>query len=143
MKTTTQIARGFTILEILIVLGIMSLLVGVGIATMTDVFSDAEETKAKLDIKSLNEGLIRYKIKGGIYPSEQQGLIALVRKPDGQPQPKAWKPIFKSENAVIDPWGTPYHYKYPGQINRDSYDIFSVGKDKQAGTSDDIGNWDQ
>ncbi len=145
MKTNTDPNRksksGFTLLEILIVLGIIALIAGIGVGMMTDVFGDAGEVKAKTDVNTLQSALLRYKIKGGLYPTEAQGLQALYKKPTTKPQPSSWKPYVNSEKSLIDPWQQPYEYRNPGKVNTDSYDVFSKGPDMKAGTEDDIGNW--
>ena len=134
-------SRAFTLMEMILVLGIIALLLGVGTYFMVDVLGDAEEGKAKADIKAISTSLIRYKTKARIYPSEQQGLDALVTRPTGSPEPASWKQFMKPQ-GIIDPWGRKYEYRYPGKYNSDSYDIFSLGFDGKEGTEDDIGNWD-
>ena len=133
--------RAFTLMEMILVLGIIALLLGVGTYFMVDVLSDAEEGKAKADITALSTSLIRYKTKARMYPSEQQGLDALVNRPNSQPEPASWKQFMKPQ-GIIDPWGQTYEYRYPGKHNATSYDIFSLGFDKKEGTEDDIGNWE-
>lgn len=127
-------------MEMLLVLGIISLLVGMGVFMMTDVFGDAEDATVKGNIQTLRTNLIRYKTMGTMYPTTSQGLDALVEKPTEAPIPQRWKQ-FVPEQAIYDPWGNKYQYRYPGKQNPDSYDIFSLGKDGQEGTEDDIGNW--
>lgn len=87
--------------------------------------------------KTLRAKVLIYKIKGGVYPSEQQGLAVLVTKPQGQPQTSAWKQLLENEE-LIDPWGTPYQYKYPSVRNPLDFDLYSFGPDKTGGTEDDI-----
>ena len=90
LKSRSKRKAGFSLLEIIIVLGIIALIAGGGIAIYNGVFGDAEEVKAKTDVQSLQANLMRYKIKCGTFPSEQQGLKALVVRPTGQPQPDSW-----------------------------------------------------
>ncbi|MDF1824044.1 MAG: type II secretion system major pseudopilin GspG [Verrucomicrobiales bacterium] len=130
----------FTLMEMLLVLGIIALLIGMGTVMMKDVLGDAEEGRAKGDIAGLTASVIRYKTKGGLYPTTSQGLKALVVRPSDGPQPKSYKSLLKEE-ALYDPWGNLYQYRYPGKFNTDSYDIFSVGKDGKEGTEDDVSNW--
>ena len=132
---------GYTLMEMILVLGIIAILLGMGTFLMVNVLGDAEEGKAKADIQAIHASLIRYKTKGGMYPATEQGLEALVKRPSGGPAPKGWKQLMK-ESALNDPWGRPYQYRYPGKYNTDSYDIFSIGQDGKEGTEDDIGNWD-
>ena len=133
--------RAFTLMEMILVLGIIALLLGVGTYFMVDVLGDAEEGKARADIQALSASLIRYKTKARIYPSEQQGLDALVTRPTSSPEPAGWKQFMKPQ-GIIDPWGRKYEYRYPGKYNTSTYDIFSLGFDNKEGTEDDIGNWD-
>lgn len=132
--------RGYTLMEMLLVLGIIGLLLGLGVYSMTGVLGDADEGKAKADIKNFEANLIRYKTKAGIYPTTEQGLRALVERPSAGPAPRSWKQFLK-EPALTDPWSSPYQYRYPGKHNPDGYDIYSFGPDKQEGTDDDVGNW--
>ncbi len=144
MKNTKQsaqrFAKGFTLMEMLLVLAIIGLLVGMGSYMMVNVVGDAEYTKVDADIMTLKSNLIRYKTKAGLYPSTEQGLNALAVKPSDGPQPKRWSQLTK-EAALYDPFGNLYQYKYPGTHNPETYDIWSIGKDGKDGTDDDIGNW--
>lgn len=133
-------AAGYTLMEMILVLGIIALLLGMGTYFMVNVLGDAEDGKARADIQAIHASLIRYKTGAGIYPTTEQGLEALVKRPSTGPAPRAWKEYLK-EQALIDPWGRPYQYRYPGRHNPDSYDIFSLGRDGQEGTADDVGNW--
>lgn len=141
MKISSVSGRsGFTLMEMILVLAIIALLIGMGTVMMRNVLGDAEEGRAKGDIQALSASVIRYKTKGGLYPTTGQGLKSLVERPSDGPQPRSWKPLVKEE-ALYDPWGNAYQYRYPGKVNTDTYDIFSVGPDQQEGTEDDIGNW--
>ncbi|MCB1061335.1 MAG: type II secretion system major pseudopilin GspG [Verrucomicrobiae bacterium] len=139
-KTRSAQARGYTLMEMLLVLGIIGLLLGLGVYSMVGVLGDADDSKVRADIQNFHANLIRYKTKAGIYPTTEQGLEALVKRPSSGPAPRAWKQFLK-ESALVDPWSKPYQYRYPGKHNPDSYDIFSFGMDGQEGTEDDIGNW--
>ena len=84
--------------------------------------------------------LARYKGFTGAYPTTDQGLEALVRKPVIQPVPDPWIPVTTPAN-LVDPWGTPYRYRCPGARNPNSFDLWSYGPDGKAGTDDDIIGW--
>ena len=137
---TNTAIRGFTLMEMLLVLAIIGLLVGMGSYMMVNVVGDAEDMKATADLKAFEANLIRYKTKASLYPTTQQGLKALVTRPSDGPQPRSWKQYTK-EPALYDPFGNPYQYQLPGTRNPDTYDIWSIGKDGKSGTEDDIGNW--
>ena len=127
-------------MEMLLVLGIIALLIGMGTYMMVDVLGDADEGKVKGDLKALDASLIRYKTKGGLYPTTGQGLQSLVTRPTDGPQPRSYKSLIRKE-ALIDPWGNEYRYLRPGKYNPETYDIYSLGPDGKEGTEDDIGNW--
>ena len=140
-RLSTKTSRGYTLMEMILVLGIIALLLGTGAYVMKGVMGSADDGRAHSDIKTIDASLIRYKINAGWYPSTQQGLEALVKRPSGNPAPKKWQQLLKNEENLTDPWGRPYQYRQPGKFNTDSYDIFSTGPDGQEGTEDDITNW--
>lgn len=139
-KFTPASAHGYTLMEMILVLFIISLLLGGGVYLMQGVGQDAEVVKARADIKTWETNLIRYKTKALMLPTQPQGLEAMVKEPTSEPKPKMWTPMSKPE-ALIDPWGKKYQYRNPGKKNPQSYDVFSTGPDGQEGTADDIGNW--
>ena len=132
---------GFTLLEIVIVLLIIGVIAGIGASMLLNPTDDADIVDAKVSVKTFETALLSYHLKGNVYPSEQQGLKALYQKPQSSPQPAIWSQQIKNENDLIDPWGTPYQYHHPAKIGQSNFDIYSMGPDKQKGTSDDIGNW--
>jgi general secretion pathway protein G len=133
--------RGFTLLEIMIALAILSLLIGLAVSNLDKFFGDAQSSTAQLFVKeSIKLPLTSYRIKMGDYPSTAEGLQALITAPAGKAE--QWSgPYFADTKIPLDPWGEPYVYRYPGTKNKSSYDIFSKGPDKTEGTADDIGNW--
>lgn len=82
---------------------------------------------------------MQYKMLNSVYPSQSQGLEALVARPTEDPQPKVWSQWAKPEN-IIDPWGRKMQYRYPGKHNVRGYDVFSLGPDGIESV-DDTGNW--
>ena len=131
--------RGFTLFEMLLVLGIISLLMGFVIYQLGGVQGDAQQQKARADILTLREALSAYQMTCGTLPTTEQGLKALWSKPTAEPIPDHWSRQMDAE--VRDPWGNSYQYLNPGKHNPDRYDIWSMGPDGQPGTADDIGNW--
>jgi general secretion pathway protein G len=131
---------GFTLLEIMLVVMIIALLAGSAIYMMGGNLEIANNVRIKGDIQSLGTALMVYRSSNGFLPTTEQGLKALVTKPESSPKPRNWA---KSADSVpIDPYGMEYNYVQPGIHNPDSYDLFSAGKDRIANTPDDKGNWE-
>lgn len=133
--------RGFTLIEIMVVVVILGILAAVVVPRLIDRPDEARAVKAKQDIRLLESSLNLYRLDNFYYPSTQQGLDALVNKPSGEPQAKNWKRYI--EKLPKDPWGNPYQYLHPGV--KGEMDIFSLGADNRPGgegPAADIGNWD-
>ncbi len=131
--------RGFTLLELLVVMVIIGLLAAyVGPKYFSQV-GKSEVKMAQAQIDSLEKALHQYRLDVGQYPTSEQGLNALVTRPGNELK---WQGPYLSKMPPPDPWGRPYQYKYPG--DRAEFDLFSLGKDGQpGGTGDaaDIANW--
>lgn len=133
---------GFTLLEILVVLAIIGLLAGLAITNVDRIFGGAQGSAAKLFVtQTLKTSLTTYRIHMGNYPSSSEGLQALVSAPSAKAD-KWHGPYIEGGRIPLDPWEEPYQYAYPGTRNKESYDLWSKGPDKQSGTADDIGNWE-
>lgn len=134
-------ARGFTLVELLVVLAILGLLAGlVGPQVMK--FLGGSKTKtAALQIHDLGATLDLYRLEVGNYPSSDQGLEALVRQPGNAPN---WNgPYLKKTEVPKDPWGNEYHYRAPGQNG--AFDIWSLGADNREGGEGedrDVTSWE-
>ncbi len=133
--------RGFTLLEIMVVVVIMGMLSAIVATNVMGQKSKAEIETARINIKNFQDSLELYKLDNHIYPTTEQGLDALVSKPTVSPIPKGY-----NENGYIrelpqDPWGNDYIYLNPGNHNARSYDVYSSGPDGEPDTEDDIGNW--
>jgi general secretion pathway protein G len=144
MKTThKRHARpgesGFTLVEMVLVLGIIALLVGAGIVSLIGVLDVGKDKRVRADITTLSSALRAYETENMFVPTTEQGLMALVEKPMSRPLPQTWRPMLKK--VLIDPWGNPYHYRRPGLKDKGGFDIFSLGPDGVPDTADDIGNW--
>ena len=140
LRATRRTVRGFTLMEMILVLAIISLLVGLGIYSLTNVGTSSEMVAANANVHTLDTNLIRYKTMAGALPSQAQGLKALTIRPSGDPAPNMWVQCVEP-NALIDPWGKPYQYRNPGKRKTNGYDVYSLGPDGVDGTEDDIGNW--
>lgn len=140
----TRRDAGFTLIEIMVVLVIIAILgalIGPQILGRVD---EARITAAKQDIRTLGTALDLYRMDNFRYPTTDQGLEALVRKPD-DPAVRNWKPegYLKSRTVPKDPWGSEYLYLQPG-TRGGAYDLYSLGADGQPGGEEvdaDIGNW--
>lgn len=128
--------RGFTLIEIMLVVIIIGILVSLVAPRLAGRSEEARKQAAKADIEGgLSLALDLYEVDNGTYPSR---LDDLVNQPSGAAN---WKGPYLKKGLPSDPWGNPYHYAHPGQHNTSSYDLFSAGSDKQEGTEDDVVNW--
>lgn len=128
-------------LEILVVIAIMLLLVGLAVSNVQNFFGGAQTDVVKVFVSSsMKTPLTAFRMDMGDYPSTAEGLQALATAP--QSRGDKWRGPYVADGKIPnDPWGEKYQYRYPGQRNKGSYDIWSKGPDKQDGTADDIGNW--
>lgn len=130
-------------MEILVVLAILGLLAGLAINKFTGAYGGAQVDTARFFVNNaIKTPLMTYRFNMHDYPSTQEGLQALVSRPESNSGGEWRGPYLDPAKVPIDPWGQAYHYAYPGTHNKDGYDIWSAGPDKQSGTDDDIGNWD-
>lgn len=140
MKLTSQ--KGFTLIEIMIVVVILSILASLIIPRIMNRPDQARVVKAQQDMRAIESALNMYRLDNFYYPTTNQGLEALVNKPSLQPEPANWQQAYL-DKLPNDPWGQPYLYLMPGK-NGD-FDLFTYGADKRKGGEDsdtDIGNWD-
>ena len=135
------VASGFTLLEMVIVLGIIAMIMGGAIFTMQKISDSGALTVVDGDFNSINNALQSYRTNARSYPSQSQGLQALVQKPTSEPRPKRWTQIL--DKVPVDPWNQEYQYKFPGSKDSSRPEIISIGKDGQAGTEDDLSSQDE
>lgn len=127
--------RGFTLLELLVVLAILGLLVGLVAPAALRQLGSAKEKVAHLEIQRLATSLDMYKLDVGTYPSTEQGLGALVSRPSGVTH---WNgPYVKQDKVPEDPWGRQYVYRNPSQRPGHEYDLLSLGPNGQTGAQGD------
>jgi general secretion pathway protein G len=134
--------RGFTLIEVMVVVVILSILAAFIVPRIMDRPDQARRVRARNDIRAIESALNLYRLDNGFYPSGEQGLAALVHKPSGDPEPKNWKEGGYLEELPVDPWGNPYIYLNPGIHKK--IDIMSLGADGRPGgegNDADIGNW--
>ena len=137
-----QRQRGFTLIEIMVVIVILGILASVVVPRIMDRPDEAKIVKAKTDIRAIKAALDLYKLDNYNYPSTDQGLDALVNRPTGNPEPRNYKEGGYLDRIPNDPWGNPYRYLSPGEHG--AVDIYSLGADGQPGgegVNADIGNW--
>ncbi|MGD9807248.1 MAG: type II secretion system major pseudopilin GspG [Deferribacterales bacterium] len=128
--------KGFTIIEVLVVIVILGILGSLLVPKFLDKPDEARVAKANLDIKAIESALKIYKLENSVYPTTEQGLEALIRKPEVEPIPKNYKRGgYIEENSIKDPWDNDYVYRSPGEDDRD-YEIISYGADGKEGGED-------
>lgn len=133
-------ARGFTLLELLVVMVVLGLLAGLVAPKYFSQIGKSEAKAARAQIESLAKALDLYRLDNGRYPSTEQGLAALAARPGDAPK---WAGPYLQKNVPADPWGRNYAYLSPGE--RGEYDLFSLGRDGQPGgdgDNGDITSWD-
>ena len=130
---------GFTLLEIMVVVVILGILASMVLPQLLGNKEQAERQKVISDITTLEGAMDMYKLNNSRYPTTDQGLEALVSKPDVDPVPRNFREGGYIKRLPNDPWGTPYLLLSPGENGQ--YDIFSAGLDREEGSEDDIGNW--
>ncbi len=134
--------RGFTLIEIMVVVVILGILAAIVVPRLLDEPEKARRTSAATQIRSLEEALGIFKLDNGFYPSTEQGLQALVEKPTTGRIPARYKAGGYIRKIPLDPWGQPYIYLYPGLHGE--LDLFSYGPDGETGgegENADIANW--
>ena len=133
--------RGFTLIELMVVLVIIGVLAALIVPNVLDRTDDARATAARTDVHNIMQALKLYKVDNQRFPTAEQGLQALVQRPAAGPAPVNWKGPYL-EKLPNDPWGSPYQYLNPGV--QAEVDVMSFGADGQSGgdgKNADIGSW--
>ncbi len=139
-RAKKALQRGFTLIELMVVLVILGILAVLVVPNVLDRADDARTTAAKTDIANLTQALKLYKLDNQRYPTAEQGLQALVSKPAAGQAPTAWRPYL--DKLPQDPWGKPYQYLNPGI--KGEIDVMSFGADGVTGgegKNADVGSW--
>ena len=135
--------RGFSLIEIMVVLVIMGLLISVVAPTVLERADEARVQKVYADFANIETALKLYRLDNFVYPTTEQGLEALVEPTTLAPEPRNFKKGGYLDRLPIDPWGQPYLYLSPGENGET--DLYSLGADALSGGTDqsaDLGNWD-
>ena len=138
MRSERQL--GFTLVEVMVVVVILGILAVLIVPRVIGRTEEARAAAAKHDIATIMQSLKLYHLDNGRYPTNEQGLQALVSRPQSQPAPPNWKPYL--DKLPKDPWGNPYQYLNPGVHGE--IDVFSLGADGQPGGTGadlDVGSW--
>ncbi|MCK5707072.1 MAG: type II secretion system major pseudopilin GspG [Candidatus Aureabacteria bacterium] len=139
-----SVKRGFTLIELMVVIIILGILAGAVIPKLAGRTRQARIVAAGADINSnISVALDLYETDNGTFPTTSQGLKALLEKPSSAPTPINWSGPYLKKGIPKDPWGQVYIYTSPGSKNAQWYDLSSSGPDAKKNTEDDIVNWEQ
>ncbi|WP_312972808.1 type II secretion system major pseudopilin GspG [Pseudomonas sp.] len=143
MRSNRFTQRGFTLMEIMVVIFIMGLLIAVVAPSVLGSQDKAMKQKVMADLSTFEQALDMYRLDNLRFPSNEQGLSALVAKPTVEPLPRAWRADGYIRRLPEDPWGKPYQYRSPGEHGRvDVYSLGADGLEGGEGIDADLGNWE-
>ena len=135
-KYLKRAQQGFTLIEVMVVVVILAILAAIIVPKIMSRPEQARKVKARTDIMAIQNAMEMYKLDNGFYPSTDQGITALAKKPSGDPAPQDWQGYLKT--VPKDPWGHAYHYANPGKHGE--IDIWTAGPNPSL-PKDTIGNW--
>lgn len=130
-RAITDSQAGLTLIEMIVVLAIIALVAALIVPNVIGRPDEARVTVAKTDLRTISAALKMYRLDNGDYPTTEQGLAALSRKPTTEPLPRNWSGEGYLAQVPVDPWGRPYAYQYPGSTG--GFDLSSLGKDGKPG----------
>ena len=131
--------RAFTLMEVLLAIALISMLAFLVVGNLGKFMTDSQTNVAKSMVSdAFAVPMMSFKLSVGRYPTTEEGIKALETAPDSLGE--RWKGPYV-RNLPLDPWGTPFQYRFPAQKSKDGYDLWSNGPDGQPDTEDDIGNW--
>lgn len=124
---------GFTLIEILVVIAVLAMLAALVAPNVFQHVGTAKDATARSQIELLGAALDAYRLDNGRYPTTDQGLDALQLEPTLQPLPSNWRGPYLRKDVPLDPWGAPFIYVSPGEVNPRAYDLLSLGADGEPG----------
>jgi len=125
--------RGFTLIELIVVIIVLGLLAGLVAPQIFGRVSEAKSATARTQIELLSAALDSYRLDNGSYPTTEQGLAALRDKPTSGTAPASWRGPYLRKDIPLDPWGRAYVYTFPGVRNKNGFDLLSFGRDGKPG----------
>ncbi len=137
---------GFTLIEILVVITVIAILASLVTPMVFRNVGDAKTSAARAQVEILGLALDAYRLDNDYYPSTAQGLEALRQLPAGEPAARNWRGPYLKKSVPLDPYGRPYVYRSPGEVNPEAYDLLSLGRDGApggAGEDADITSWEE
>jgi general secretion pathway protein G len=137
--------EGLTLIEIVVVIIVLGLLAGLVGPQIIGRVSEAKTSTAETQIELFSVALDNYRLDNGRYPTTEQGLQALREEPVSEPVPDNWRGPYLQKEIPMDPWGRPYVYRSPGEVNPTTYDLLTLGRDGQPGGEDedaDVTSWE-
>lgn len=138
MPATRRPSRGFTLLELLVVIIVLGLLAGLVAPQIFGRVGEAKITTARTQMSLVGTALDSYRLDNGAYPTTEQGLQALRDKPTREPIATNWRGPYLRKEVPLDPWGRAYVYRAPGSRNPNGYDLSTLGRDgTEGGTGED------
>ncbi|MGD8697647.1 MAG: type II secretion system major pseudopilin GspG [Gemmatimonadales bacterium] len=143
-RTSRLGQEGLTLIEIVVVIIVLGLLAGLVGPQIIGRVSEAKTSTAQTQIELFSVALDNYRLDNGRYPTTEQGLQALRQKPVSEPVPYNWRGPYLQKEIPLDPWGQPYVYRSPGDVNSTTYDLLTLGRDGQPGGEDedaDVTSW--
>lgn len=136
--------NGFTLVEILVVIIVIALLATLVAPNVFRHVGRAKDTTARAQVELLSAAVEAYRLDNDRFPTTEQGLAALRTPPTLEPRPRTWRGPYLRREVPVDPWGRPYIYRSPGTVNREGYDLLTLGRDGQEGGEDedaDVMSW--
>jgi len=133
-----------TLIEMLVVIVVLAILASLVAPSIFQHVGSAREAAARSQIEMLSAAMDAYRLDNGYYPTTEQGLQALRVAPQTDPAPRNWRGPYIRKSVPEDPWGRPYIFQSPGQVNYNGFDLMTLGRDGQPGGTDedhDITNW--